>query len=153
MDEQLRLAIAAHDALTDWREQQADYAQHVYPLLRDRFLRQTEQPSAIELLLLPISNPYVPVFAAAYWKPQAVFAIYSEFSRKFRAQIEQEIDRLGLHIAVHGQVVTNIEADPTALYQAIKAAVQPRLRSSRENPQIALDVTGGTSVMSVGAAM
>lgn len=50
-------------------------------------------------------------------------------------------------------VVENIEADLAALYDAIKVAIGPHLRAGRANPQIALDATGGTSVMSVGAAM
>ena len=151
VDSDLAQAIAGYDALADVREQQPYYAQRIYPLLRERFRQQPDPQSGVQLLLVSISNPHVPVFAAAYWKPTAVFAIYSEYSQRFRATIEREVTSLG--VDCDGAVVLNIEADPAALYQAIKRAVQPYLRSGRNNPQIALDVTGGTSVMSVGAAM
>lgn len=150
---QLEALTARHTVIKDRHEQQLFYAQELYPALRDYLVAQPAADPPIELLLLPVSNQHTPVLAVARWKPQMVFAIYSAQSAKHRAFIEDEINRLNLNILYQEQEVLNIEVEPDRLYAAVKEAIKPYLRTDRANPHIAVDITGGTKVMSVGAAM
>ncbi|MCG8346493.1 MAG: hypothetical protein MI924_01770, partial [Chloroflexales bacterium] len=147
----LAALTAEHRALRDHSAQRAFYDQRLFPALRDAFMAQPGADSPLTLLILPVSNRYVPVLAAARWKPQIAYPIYSSRSVEHRPFIEAHLADLG--IACQGQEVLNIEIEPDRLYAAIKAAIQPYLRAGALNPQIAVDITGGTSVMSVGAAM
>jgi CRISPR-associated protein (TIGR02710 family) len=144
---------AQHNSLKEFGTKKNFYAEQLYPALRDTFAAQPAADPPIEILLLPVSNPHVPVLATARWKPTMMHAIYSSRSVEHQPFIEQEIQALGLDIQCTGQKVLNIEIAPDDLYKAIKEILKPFVRSADDNPHIAVDITGGTSVMSVGAAM
>jgi CRISPR-associated protein (TIGR02710 family) len=150
---QLEALTASYNAIKENGERQVFYAQKLYPALRDYFAAQPGADPPIEVLLLPVSNQHTPVLAAARWKPSIVVAIYSSQSAKHRQFIKDEIAQLELNILYKEQEVLNIEIEPDRLYSAIKHQIKPYLQSERSNPHIAVDITGGTKVMSVGAAM
>lgn len=152
--EELEKLSAVHQAIRDYKQKQQFYQAYVYPALRESFKRQkTADDPQIEVLLLPISNPHLPVLAAARWEPKVAIGLYSSFSKKFRQTIEAEIKALGLAIECKGEEILNIEIEPDRLYAAIKEVIEPYLRSATHNPHIAVDITGGTKVMSVASAM
>jgi CRISPR-associated protein (TIGR02710 family) len=151
--EQIEALSAEHQAIKEFHERNRFYAERLYPSLRDYFAAQPPADPPVDLLVLPVSNPHVPVLVAARWKPRRVYAIYSSQSARHRAAVEAAIAALGLGVACGGETVQNIEVEPQRLYQAIKDALRPFLRPGPANPQVAVDITGGTSVMSVGAAM
>jgi CRISPR-associated protein (TIGR02710 family) len=95
-----------------------------------------------------------PVLAAARWKPRIAYCLYSSESKRYRNFIEEEVRSLNLDIDCQGVEINNIEIDPNELYTAVKRAIEPYIHIGQEkNPQIAVDITGGTKVMSVASAM
>lgn len=143
-----------HDGMQDREGQGRFYVEELLPALCAYFAGHPGADPLIEILLIPVSNPHTPILSAARWKPRIVFAIYSSRSAEHRSFIEERIGLLGLGIETRGEVVQNIEIEPNRLYEAINRVLRPFLRSEeRVNQHIATDITGGTSVMSVGAAM
>jgi CRISPR-associated protein (TIGR02710 family) len=144
----------AYLAITDFKQREVYYQEHIYPQLRDHFKTLPAADPPIQVLLVPVSGPHVPVLVAARWKPQVVHTIYSSVSVRHRTFIKKEIANLGLGIEVRGDdPVESIEFEPDRLYKAVKEALKPYVKPDQLNPQVAIDITGGTSVMSVGAAM
>lgn len=151
--EQIAALSREHQAIKEFVERSRFYAERLYPALRDFFAAEAPAEPPVELLVIPVSNPHVPVLVAARWKPRRVYAIYSSQSQRHEQVIATEIAALHRGIAYSGKMVQNIEIEPERLYQAIKEALRPYVRPGETNPQVAADITGGTSVMSVGAAM
>src|SRR5437868_126583 len=110
-DQYLHDLTAQYNAIKDFTARRAFYDQQLYPALRDNFAAQPAADPPIDVLLLPVSNPYVPVLAAARWKPKVAFAIYSSRSKEHRPFIEQQIAGLGLGVTSDGQEVLNIEIE------------------------------------------
>jgi len=153
LQEQLAAAVAAHDSEKDSDRQRAIYHADIFPLLCTKFSAMPPDERPIDVLLVPVSNQHSPVLAAARWRPRLMVAIYSDVSAKHRGFVESQIERLSLGVTCDGVEITNIDANPALLYERIKQVIQPHLRAEPPNPHIAVDITGGTSVMSVGAAM
>jgi CRISPR-associated protein (TIGR02710 family) len=142
-------AVALHDQ-ADKKQQFEIYKSQVFPPLRDWLMAQPAPETAIELLLVPVSNQHVPILAAAAWKPTTVLALCSPYSAQYLPMLQADIERMGIRF--ESEVHAGIDNDATKLYEAIQGYVRPLLRGS-DNPHIAVDLTGGTSVMSVSAAM
>ena len=151
--EELAELTAKHNAIRDRQEQSLFYREFLFPALRDTFAVMPTDSSPIDVLLLPISSPHIPVLSVARWKPKKALMIYSSQSIIHQSFIEQEIAQLDFSVETVGKEVLNIEIEPERLYKAIQELLIPYLHAERLNPHIALDITGGTKVMSVGAAM
>ncbi|HMA33303.1 MAG TPA: hypothetical protein VKY74_02390, partial [Chloroflexia bacterium] len=149
-DAELQALGEEYLSISDHTQREIFYAKTVFLHLRDHFKTLPAADPMIEVLLLPISSQHIPVLVAARWKPKIVYAIYSSVSARHQSFIEDEIKALGLGIDIQGKPVENIEFEPTRLYQAIKDALRLYIKPGQLNPQVAVDITGGTSVMSVG---
>lgn len=152
-DEELDGLSAIHQEIKIRPKKKHFYEEYLYPALRDTFKEQklADDPD-VKILLLPISNPHLPVLAAARWKPKIAFALYSTLSKKHHQAIQSQIQALDLGIEYQYKDISNID-DPTELYHVIKETIKSDLNPSNHNPHIAVDITGGTKVMSVAAAM
>jgi len=112
--------------ISDFQQREARYASVIYPQLRDHYKTLPAADPPIEVLLVPVSGPHLPVLVAARWKPKRIYTIYSTLSIKYKPFIDQEIADLGLGISLSGdKPVKNIEFEPDRLYRAVKEALQP----------------------------
>jgi len=152
-EEELDCLSAIHQEVKIYPKKKHFYEEYLYPALRDTFKEQhSPDDPDVKILLLPISNPHLPVLAAARWKPKIAFALYSKKSKRHHAEIESQIEALNLGIEYRYKEISDID-DPIELYRVIKETIKPDLNASNHNPHIAVDITGGTKVMSVAAAM
>ncbi|MBA3947475.1 MAG: TIGR02710 family CRISPR-associated protein [Herpetosiphonaceae bacterium] len=127
-------------------EKEQFYEEHLFPEIRRRFMASNAPPQPFDVLIIPVSNPHTVILNLELYHPQVAVFLYTGRSHSYAARFKDTTRELGIEYEEAEQVVN--EADPVSVYRAVKEVY-------RRHPgkHIGIDVTGGTKVMSVGAAM
>jgi CRISPR-associated protein (TIGR02710 family) len=128
------------------------YREHVFPLvLRLARERQAEASrSGYDLLISSVGTSPEPVILSIHLlQPQRSFLLYTSDSEKYLPYI---VEVSGLKPDVYDKRQVEKD-DPVSIYAAVHQAVQQARRRLGRDPRVAVDLTGGTKVMSAGCAL
>ena len=117
-----------------------------FPDVGGELVGQREQLDAIVFV---VSKKDVPLWVMQQRKPEHVGCVATEGSRQNTRELESEARKLGL--SVHDHILIDDADDPATTRHAVMEMIN-RLRDAGAN-EIAVDVTGGKTPMSLGAFM
>lgn len=137
--------------ITEWgklvgEERASYYERTLWSEVRQRFMQRANRLT-YEVLIVPVSNQHTALLNIERYRPQIAVFIYSQQSRTaHQDSIHRAVMAMGVD---YEETNPDINAqDPLDVYRAVKQVYE-----RHNGKRIAVDITGGTKVMSVGVAM
>ena len=130
------------------REDKAEmYDQFLWPEVRRRFTRHMPPAKTYDVLIIPVSNLHTALLHIDHYRPMAAVFLFTEQSFAENAErLRIESDECDVAYDDNGGLIN--ASDTLSVYQAVRRAY-----ARYPDQRIAIDITGGTKAMSVGAAM